>query len=160
MSRSRIRTVCICAQPLLLIKTLSDFPAEVFIENRTASRGPVLARSLVDVTRLQIRQGDSVRFSISTPDPKPVIDSIQSLVESQFGESAQPAPSKRNQWRTRHLPAFWRFARDCDRSSSSAGHDRRFGSDIHGRVRTRYHARNRETSLGDRDSHGGIRRPY
>jgi phosphoenolpyruvate-protein phosphotransferase/dihydroxyacetone kinase phosphotransfer subunit len=73
-----------------LIKTLSRFPGEVFIENRTANRGPVLARSLVDVTRLQIRQGDSVRFSISTPDPKPVIDSIQSLVESRFGELAQP----------------------------------------------------------------------
>ena len=73
-----------------LIKALSRFPGEVFIENRTANRGPVLARSLVDVTRLQIRQGDSVRFSISTPDPKPVIDSIQSLVESRFGEFAQP----------------------------------------------------------------------
>ncbi len=72
-----------------LIKALSRFPGEVFIENRTANRGPVLARSLVDVTRLQIRQGDSVRFSISTPDPKPVIDSIQSLVESRFGEFAQ-----------------------------------------------------------------------
>ena len=73
-----------------LIKALSRFPGEVFIENRTANRGPVLARSLVDVTRLQIRQGDSVRFSISSPDPKPVIDSIQSLVESRFGEFAQP----------------------------------------------------------------------
>jgi len=73
-----------------LIKALSRFPGEVFIENRTANRGPVLARSLVDVTRLQIRQGDSVRFSISTPDPEPVIDSIQSLVESRFGEFAQP----------------------------------------------------------------------
>ena len=73
-----------------LIKALSRFPGEIFIENRTANRGPVLARSLVDVTRLQIRQGDSVRFSISTPDPKLVIDSIQSLVESRFGEFAQP----------------------------------------------------------------------
>ncbi len=78
-----------------LIKTLSAFPGEVLIENRTESRGPVLARSLVDVARLQIRQGDSVRFSISAPDPQPVIDSIRSLVESQFGESAQPVPSSK-----------------------------------------------------------------
>ena len=76
-----------------LIKTLSAFPAEVFIENRTESRGPVLARSLVDVARLQIHQGDSVRFSISGPDPQPVIAAIRSLVESQFGESAEPVPS-------------------------------------------------------------------
>jgi multiphosphoryl transfer protein len=75
-----------------LIKTLSRFPGEVFIENRTANRGPVRARSLVDVTRLKIRQGDSVRFSISTPDPKPVIDSIRSLIESHFGEFAQTVP--------------------------------------------------------------------
>jgi multiphosphoryl transfer protein len=75
-----------------LIKALSAFPAEVFIENRTESRGPVLARSLVDVARLQIRQGDSVRFSISAADPQPVVAAIRSLVESQFGESAQPVP--------------------------------------------------------------------
>src|SRR3984957_208213 len=76
----------------MLIKTLSGFPAEVLIENRTAARGPILARSLVDVTRLQIHEGDSVRFSISSPAPQPVIDSIRSLVESQFGESAHPVP--------------------------------------------------------------------
>ena len=76
-----------------LIKALSSFPAEVFIENRTESRGPVLARSLVDVARLQIRQGDSVRFSISAADPQPVVAAIRSLVESQFGESAQTIPS-------------------------------------------------------------------
>src|SRR5215469_6408417 len=79
-----------------LIKTLSKFPGEVFIENRSANRGPVLVRSLVDVTRLQIRQGDSVRFSISVPDPKPVIDAIQALVDSHFGEFAQPAPPTEN----------------------------------------------------------------
>jgi phosphocarrier protein FPr len=78
----------------LLIKTLSGFPAEVLIENRTAGRGPILARSLVDVARLQIREGDSVRFSISSPDPQPVIDSIRSLVESQFGEADQAVSPK------------------------------------------------------------------
>jgi multiphosphoryl transfer protein len=72
----------------LLIKTLSRFPAEVLIENRTGGRGPIFARSLVDVNRLQIQQGDSVRFSISAADPQPVIEAIRSLVESQFGESA------------------------------------------------------------------------
>ncbi len=49
------------------------------------------------MTRLQIRQGDSVRFSISTPDAQPVIESIQSLVESHFGELAAPErPSETN----------------------------------------------------------------
>jgi multiphosphoryl transfer protein len=75
----------------LLIKTLSGFSAEVLVENRSASRGPVLARSLVDLARLQIREGDSVRFSISSPDPKPVVDSILSLVERKFDEAASSA---------------------------------------------------------------------
>jgi multiphosphoryl transfer protein len=72
-----------------LIKTLAGFPGEVFIENRSAGRGPVPAKSLVDVTRLQIRKGDSVRFSISSPNPRPLIDSIRSMVATQFGEFPQ-----------------------------------------------------------------------
>jgi multiphosphoryl transfer protein len=72
-----------------LIKTLARFPAEILIENRTANRGPVPVRSLVDVTRLQIRHGDSVRFSISAADPRPIIDAIGMLVESRFGDTAE-----------------------------------------------------------------------
>jgi len=74
-----------------LIKTLAGFKGEVSIENLTAGRGPVAAKSLVDVTRLQIRRGDSVRFSISSPEPQPLIDSIRLLVANQFGESPQQA---------------------------------------------------------------------
>jgi phosphocarrier protein FPr len=74
-----------------LIKELAGFEGEVLIENRSAGRGPVSAKSLVDVTRLQIRQGDCVRFSISSPHPQPLIDSIRSVVAKQFGESPQQA---------------------------------------------------------------------
>jgi phosphoenolpyruvate-protein phosphotransferase/dihydroxyacetone kinase phosphotransfer subunit len=75
-----------------LIKTLAGFPGEVLIENRSAGRGPVAAKSLVDVTRLQIQQGDSVRFSISSPAPRPLIASILSMVANQFGESPHQLP--------------------------------------------------------------------
>jgi phosphoenolpyruvate-protein phosphotransferase/dihydroxyacetone kinase phosphotransfer subunit len=75
-----------------LIKTLAGFPGEVLIENRSAGRGPVAAKSLVDVTRLQIRQGDSVRFSISSATPQPLIASILSMVANQFGESSHHHP--------------------------------------------------------------------
>jgi len=75
-----------------LIKTLARFPAEILIENRTSHRGPVPVRSLVDVTRLQIRQGDSVRFSISASDPRPIVDTIGMLVETRFGESPEEQP--------------------------------------------------------------------
>ena len=139
-----------------LIKALSAFPAEVLIENRTESRGPVLARSLVDVARLQIRQGDSVRFSISAPDPQPVIDSIRHLVETQFGESAQPVPPSEAIQRARCLSAFRRFAWDRHRSSSLAGYHRRFGAKIHGGIGAGYRARSGEAPLGGRVSHSGI----
>ena len=74
-----------------LIKSLSRYPAEVLIENRTANRGPVPVRSLVDVTRLQIREGDLVRFSVSAPDPIPVISAIRALIETRFGEASAHA---------------------------------------------------------------------
>jgi multiphosphoryl transfer protein len=77
----------------LLIKTLAGFPAKVLIENRTGRCGPVLARSLVDVTRLQIHKSDSVRFSISAANPKPVIDAIRSLVDTRFGEASESIDS-------------------------------------------------------------------
>jgi multiphosphoryl transfer protein len=77
-----------------LIKTLARFPAEILIENRTAQRGPVPVRSLVDVTRLQIRQGDSVRFSISASDSRPIVDAINLLVESRFGETPEEQPQE------------------------------------------------------------------
>jgi phosphocarrier protein FPr len=70
-----------------LIKTLAGFPGDVLIENRSAGRGPVAAKSLVDVTRLKSQPGDSVRFSISSPTPEPLIASILSMVANQFGES-------------------------------------------------------------------------
>ena len=70
-----------------LIKKMAEFQGEVLIENRSAGRGPVEARSLVEVTRLQIRKGDSVRFSIASPNPQPLIDSIRSMVADRFGES-------------------------------------------------------------------------
>ncbi len=84
-----------------LIKSLSRFPGEVLIENKTANRGPVAVRSLVDVARLQIREGDSVRFSISGSDPKPAAAAIRALIENRFGEAPastteSDAPSNEN----------------------------------------------------------------
>jgi phosphocarrier protein FPr len=74
-----------------LIKELAEFQGEVLVENLSAGRGPVTAKSLVEVTRLQIRKGDRVRFSISSVNPQPLIDAIRSMVANQFGESPQQA---------------------------------------------------------------------
>jgi phosphoenolpyruvate-protein phosphotransferase/dihydroxyacetone kinase phosphotransfer subunit len=70
-----------------LIKALHAASGSVLVENRSGKRGPVAAKSLVDLTRLQIRRGDVVRFTVLDPDAQPIIEKIQSLVADRFGES-------------------------------------------------------------------------
>jgi multiphosphoryl transfer protein len=71
-----------------LIRALAPFKATVQIENLSAKRGPIAAKSLVDLARLQIRQGDQVRFSIAGPDQEAAISAINGLVHSNFGDNA------------------------------------------------------------------------
>ena len=73
-----------------LIKTLAPFKAAVQIENLSAKRGPIGAKSLVDLARLQVRQGDQVRFSIAGPDQEAAISAINGLVQTNFGDNAAP----------------------------------------------------------------------
>ena len=73
-----------------LIKTLAPFKATVQIENLSAKRGPIAAKSLVDLARLQVRQGDQVRFSIAGPDQEAAISAINELVQSDFGDRKFP----------------------------------------------------------------------
>jgi multiphosphoryl transfer protein len=74
-----------------LIKALAPFKATVQIENLSAKRGPVAAKSLVELARLQVRQGDQVRFSIAGPDQEAAISAINGLVQTNFGDNAAPA---------------------------------------------------------------------
>jgi phosphocarrier protein FPr len=74
-----------------LIKALAPFKATVQIENLSAKRGPVAAKSLVDLARLQVRQGDQVRFSIGGRDQEGAISAINGLVQTNFGDNAAPA---------------------------------------------------------------------
>ena len=74
-----------------LIKALAPFKATVQIENLSAKRGPIAAKSLVDLARLQVRQGDQVRFSISGLDQEAAISAINGLVQTNFGDNAAPA---------------------------------------------------------------------
>jgi multiphosphoryl transfer protein len=69
-----------------LIKALHAASGNVLVENLSGKRGPVAAKSLVDLTRLQIRRGDVVRFTVLDPDAQPIIEKIRSLVADRFGE--------------------------------------------------------------------------
>src|ERR1700756_1054115 len=73
-----------------LIRTLAPFKATVQIENRSAKRGPTAAKSLVDLARLQVRQGDQVRFVIAGPDEEAALSAINGLVKTNFGDNAAP----------------------------------------------------------------------
>jgi multiphosphoryl transfer protein len=74
-----------------LIKTLAPFKATVQIENLSAKRGPIAAKSLVDLARLQIRHGDQVRFNIAGPDQDGALSAINGLVQTNFGDNTVPA---------------------------------------------------------------------
>src|ERR1700746_1003596 len=70
-----------------LIKTLAPFKATVQIENLSAKRGPIAAKSLVDLARLQIRHGDQVRFNVAGPDQEAALSAINGLVQTNFGDN-------------------------------------------------------------------------
>jgi phosphocarrier protein FPr len=74
-----------------LIKTLAPFKATVQIENLSAKRGPIAAKSLVNLARLQVRQGDQVRFSVAGSDQESALSAINGLVQTNFGDNAGPA---------------------------------------------------------------------
>jgi multiphosphoryl transfer protein len=73
-----------------LIKTLAPFKATVQIENRSAKRGPIAAKSLVDLARLQVRRGDQVRFTIAGLDEEAALSAINGLIKTNFGDNAAP----------------------------------------------------------------------
>jgi phosphoenolpyruvate-protein phosphotransferase/dihydroxyacetone kinase phosphotransfer subunit len=74
-----------------LIKALSRFGAPVYLENLSEQSQRVAANSLVDIARLQIRKGHTVRFTVFGSDPSSVIGAIRTLFANQFGE-AKSAP--------------------------------------------------------------------
>src|SRR6201987_4495031 len=74
-----------------LIKTLDPFKATVQIENLSARRGPIAAKSLFDLARLQIRHGDQVRFNVAGPDQEAALSAIKGVVQTNFGDNAPPA---------------------------------------------------------------------
>jgi multiphosphoryl transfer protein len=74
-----------------LIKALAPFKVTVQIENLSAKRGPIAAKSLVDLARLQVRQGDHVRFTVAGPEQESALSAINKLVQTHFGEKTTPA---------------------------------------------------------------------
>jgi multiphosphoryl transfer protein len=74
-----------------LIKSLARFHgAQIFVENRSNPSRRAVAKSLVDIARLQIRKGDLVRFTVSAHNAPEIVAEIKDLIKNRFGEKAYP----------------------------------------------------------------------
>lgn len=71
-----------------LLSALAGLDAQVRVENVTKKRGPVEARSLVEVARLQLSYGDLARFQLSGLEAEEAGRRIRRLAAQGFGEEA------------------------------------------------------------------------
>lgn len=69
-----------------LVQTAGWFDAEVTVENVTAGRGPVPARSLNAVATLGVRQGEEIRVRARGPAADDVVAAVADLAANHFGD--------------------------------------------------------------------------
>jgi len=77
-----------------LIQAVCRFASEVQLSNVTTNRGPVSARSMTGVARLQARKGDCVRFHIAGVDAQAAYQALQDLARARFGEAEGAAETQ------------------------------------------------------------------
>ncbi|WP_022834803.1 phosphoenolpyruvate--protein phosphotransferase [Salisaeta longa] len=73
-----------------LIRTASTFDATIRIENRTARRGPVSARSVSSVMMLGAGHNDRLRLSAEGPQAEAALSALADLIREGFGELEAP----------------------------------------------------------------------
>jgi phosphocarrier protein FPr len=80
-----------------LVRAASGEQITAIVSNRTKKKGPVSARSLNQLSSLEIGSGDEMLVEISGPEPAPVMQRIQALVDDRFGEAEVSAESVASQ---------------------------------------------------------------
>ena len=73
-----------------LVRTASDFDADVHVTNVASGRGPASARSLSAVATLGVRAGDEVELSASGPQAAEALAALEALAARDFDEEVQP----------------------------------------------------------------------
>jgi multiphosphoryl transfer protein len=68
------------------VQTAGAYQAEVWVTNLTNGKGPVSARSLNSLTTLGAVKDSQLRLQASGPEAVEVLEALQRLVESHFGE--------------------------------------------------------------------------
>ena len=72
------------------VQAAGAFEADVQVSNLTMGRGPVTARSLVQVMALGVLQGHEVGIRATGPRSREALEAIQALVDANFGDAPQP----------------------------------------------------------------------
>lgn len=68
------------------VKTAKGFESEITVTNLTRGGEPVDAKSLVKIFKAAVASGHEIRLTAEGPDERQALDSLVSLVESNFGE--------------------------------------------------------------------------
>jgi len=75
------------ARPAATFATAAaGFDAQVFVTDVTTGRGPVPAKSLIQILTLGAAQGNHIRLTATGPDAQQAIDALAALVKQGFGE--------------------------------------------------------------------------
>jgi phosphocarrier protein FPr len=78
-----------------LIRESARFQADVTVENVTAHKGPVTARSLSALASLEVRQGQEMRVTATGPEAQQALQAIRALVEGGLGDHVATAATGR-----------------------------------------------------------------
>jgi multiphosphoryl transfer protein len=73
------------------VQTAGRFAANIRVQNLTAGRGPVSAKSINGVATLGVRQGHEILVTASGPEARSALAALQALASADFGESAAAA---------------------------------------------------------------------
>ena len=76
-----------------VVAALAGLDADVRLRNATRGLGPASAGSVVQISTLDLRQGDDLDVLIGGPDAEVALDRLRELAERSFGEPAAPGPS-------------------------------------------------------------------
>ncbi len=69
-----------------VVSVLSDLAADVRLHNATRGRGPVRADSVVQISTLDLREGDELVALVSGPDAGAALDRLRDLAAQSFGD--------------------------------------------------------------------------
>ena len=69
-----------------IVETASGFAADVQLRNVTTGRGPVNAKSIINLMTLAVQQGQQIEFTAAGPEADAALAALRRLAAAQFGD--------------------------------------------------------------------------